>query len=67
MLHNLGRVVATAAVAASVPHPLITSLLDRNGRGLPWAPAFLPCLPCNTEPMLPTSAEWWPQQLLHPL
>jgi hypothetical protein len=30
MLHNLGRVVATAAVAASVPHPLLTSLLDRH-------------------------------------
>ncbi len=30
MLHNLGRVVATAAVAASVPHSLITSLLDRH-------------------------------------
>jgi hypothetical protein len=30
MLHNLGRVVATAAVAAAVPHPLITSLLDRH-------------------------------------
>jgi hypothetical protein len=30
MLHNLGRVVATATVAASVPHPLITSLLDRH-------------------------------------
>ena len=30
MLHNLGRVVATAAVAASVPHPLLTTLLDRH-------------------------------------
>jgi hypothetical protein len=30
MLHNLGRVVATAAVAASVPNPLLTSLLDRH-------------------------------------
>ncbi len=30
MLHNLGRVVATAAVAASVPHLLLTSLLDRH-------------------------------------
>jgi hypothetical protein len=30
MLHNLGRVVATAAVAASVPHAVITTLLDRH-------------------------------------
>ncbi len=33
MRHNLGRVVATAAVAASVPHPLITALLDRHAGG----------------------------------
>ena len=33
MLHNLGRVVATAAVAAEVPHSLITALLDRHARG----------------------------------
>jgi hypothetical protein len=30
MLHNLGRIVATDAVAASVPHPLLTTLLDRH-------------------------------------
>jgi hypothetical protein len=37
MLHNLGRVVATAAVAAdvaaAVPHSLITALLDRHAAG----------------------------------
>jgi hypothetical protein len=33
MLHNLGRVVATAAVAAAVPHSLITALLDRHATG----------------------------------
>ena len=30
MLQNLGRVVATAAVAAAVPHSLIMGLLDRD-------------------------------------
>jgi hypothetical protein len=33
MLHNLGRVVATAAVAATVPHHQITALLDRHAAG----------------------------------
>jgi hypothetical protein len=33
MRHNLGRVVATAAVAASVPHHQITALLDRHAAG----------------------------------
>jgi hypothetical protein len=33
MLHNLGRVVATAAVAAAVPHHQITALLDRHAAG----------------------------------
>ena len=33
MLHNLGRVVATAAVAAVVPRSLITALLDRHAAG----------------------------------
>lgn len=33
MLHNLGRVVATAAVAAAVPHRQITALLDRHATG----------------------------------
>jgi hypothetical protein len=33
MLHNLGRVVATAAVAAAVPPVLITALLDRHAAG----------------------------------
>jgi hypothetical protein len=33
MLHNLGRVVATAAVAADVPPSLITALLDRHAAG----------------------------------
>jgi hypothetical protein len=33
MLHNLGRVVATAAVAADVPHALITALFDRHAAG----------------------------------
>ena len=33
MLHYLGRVVATAAVAADVPHSLITALLDRHATG----------------------------------
>ena len=33
MRHNLGRVVATAAVAAAVPHHLITALLDRHAAG----------------------------------
>ena len=33
MLHNLGRVVATAAVAAAVPHNMITALLDRHAAG----------------------------------
>jgi hypothetical protein len=32
MRHNLGRVVATAAVAATVPHHQITALLDRHAR-----------------------------------
>jgi hypothetical protein len=30
MRHSLGRVVATAAVAASVPHEVITALLARH-------------------------------------
>jgi len=33
MRHNLGRVVATAAVAAAVPHQQITALLDRHEAG----------------------------------
>jgi hypothetical protein len=33
MRHNLGRVVATAAVAAAMPHPQITALLDRHAAG----------------------------------
>ena len=33
MLHHLGRVAATAAVAADVPHSLITALLDRHAAG----------------------------------
>jgi hypothetical protein len=33
MRHNLGRVVATAAVAAAVPHHQITALLDRHAAG----------------------------------
>jgi hypothetical protein len=33
MRHHLGRVVATAAVAAAVPHELITALLDRHAAG----------------------------------
>lgn len=33
MLHYLGRVVATAAVAADVPHSLINALLDRHAAG----------------------------------
>ena len=33
MVHHLGRVVATAAVAASVPHHQITALLDRHAAG----------------------------------
>ena len=33
MLHHLGRVVATAAVAAVVPRSLITALLDRHAAG----------------------------------
>jgi hypothetical protein len=33
MRHNLGRVVATAAVAAAVPHQQITALLDRHAAG----------------------------------
>ena len=33
MLHNLGRVVATAALAAAVPHHHITALLDRHASG----------------------------------
>ena len=33
MLHHLCRVVATAAVAADVPHSLITALLDRHASG----------------------------------
>ncbi len=33
MRHNLGRVVATAAVAATVPHHQITALLDRHAAG----------------------------------
>jgi len=33
MLHNLGRVVATAAAAAAVPHNQITALLDRHAAG----------------------------------
>ena len=33
MLHNLGRVVATAAVAAAIPHQQITALLDRHATG----------------------------------
>lgn len=34
MLHNLGRVVATAALAAAVPHHQVTALLDRHARGV---------------------------------
>jgi hypothetical protein len=33
MRHNLGRVVATAAVAATVHHHQITALLDRHAAG----------------------------------
>jgi hypothetical protein len=33
MRHSLGRVVATAAVAASVPEDLIIGLLDRHASG----------------------------------
>jgi hypothetical protein len=33
MRHYLGRVVATAAVAAVVPHHQITALLDRHAAG----------------------------------
>ncbi len=33
MLHNLGRVVATAALAAAVPQQQITALLDRHSAG----------------------------------
>jgi len=33
MLHNFGRVVATAALAAAVPHHQITALLDRHASG----------------------------------
>ena len=33
MRHNLGRVVATAAVADAVPHHQITALLDRHAAG----------------------------------
>jgi hypothetical protein len=33
MRHNLGRVVATAAVAAAVPHDQITARLDRHAAG----------------------------------
>ena len=33
MRHNLGRVVATAAVAVAVPHHQITALLDRHAAG----------------------------------
>jgi len=31
MRHSLGKVVATAAVAAVVPHEVIVGLLDRHG------------------------------------
>ena len=33
MRHSLGRVVATAAVAASVPEAVIIALLDRHASG----------------------------------
>lgn len=33
MLHNLGRVVASSALANAVPHHQITALLDRHARG----------------------------------
>lgn len=33
MRHSLGRVVATAAVAASVPEGMIIGLLDRHAAG----------------------------------
>ena len=33
MRHDHGRVVATAAVAAAVPHEQITALLDRHATG----------------------------------
>ena len=33
MRHSLGRVVATAAVAASVPEEVIIGLLDRHAAG----------------------------------
>jgi hypothetical protein len=33
MLHNLGRVVVATAVAAEVPHSLITALLDGHATG----------------------------------
>jgi hypothetical protein len=31
--HSLGRIVATSAVAATVPHAVITGLLDRHAAG----------------------------------
>ena len=33
MRHSLGKVVATAAVAAAVPHEVIIGLLDRHSAG----------------------------------
>ena len=35
MRHSLGRIVATAAVAAAVPHEVIVGLLDRHA-GRDW-------------------------------
>lgn len=33
MRHNLGQIVATAAVMADLPMPLISALLDRHATG----------------------------------
>ena len=52
MLHNLGRVVATAAVAADVPHALITAFHAQTG-----VPMVLNTSFNENEPVVCTPAE----------
>jgi hypothetical protein len=48
MRHSLGHVVATAAVAAAVPHHQITALLDRHAAG-DWGDLSEDDKPANDE------------------
>jgi hypothetical protein len=48
VLHNLGRLVATAALAAAVPQQQITALLDRHSAG-DWGDLGADDLAANNE------------------